>query len=74
MGTKRLDTVSDCIKHDLDIIAKCPCGRAEVFDAQELYTRLLKEQKSTNLIEAATHFKCKRCERKRCRLQPVPRF
>jgi hypothetical protein len=74
MGTKRLDTVSDCIKQDLDLQAKCPCGRAEVLDAQELYMKLVKAQKPTTLHEAATFMRCKRCKRKQCRLIPIPRF
>jgi hypothetical protein len=74
MGTARLDTVGDCVKHDLDLQAKCPCGRTEVFGAQELFSILLKAKKPTTLNEAATFMVCKRCKRKQCKLQPVPRF
>jgi hypothetical protein len=74
MGTKRLETVSDCIKHDLDLQTKCPGGRVEILDAREFYMKLVKAQKPTMLNEAATFMLCKRCKRKQCRLIPVPRF
>lgn len=75
MGTKRLETVGDCIKHELDLQAKCQhCSRAEVIDPGELMLELIKRRIRGQFDEVAKLMICKRCKRKQCRLIPVPRF
>lgn len=74
MGTKRLETVSDAIRHDFDLQVKCICGRAEVIEPRDLMPELIKRQSSGRFDDVAKLMKCKRCKRKQCRVTPVPRF
>jgi hypothetical protein len=74
MGTRRLDTVSDCIGQDLDLEARCPCGRRETIDPQPFYLTLIRAKKPTKLRELEQLMKCKKCGKRECKLQPVPRF
>lgn len=74
MGTRRLDTVSDCIGQDLDLEAHCECGRRQLIDPQTFYMSLIGLKAPTKLREVEKLMRCETCKKRACKLVPVPRF
>lgn len=74
MGTRRLETVGDCINQALDLEAQCACGRKQTIDPQTFNMSLIMSRKPTKLREVEKLMRCDRCKQRACKLQPVPRF
>lgn len=61
MGSKRLDKISDYVRHGFDLQLSCKCGHKAKINAKALADRLHKQQRSLVMILVAPRLKCSMC-------------
>jgi hypothetical protein len=71
MGTHRLDSVSDYVRHGFNIRVVClDCKRASVLNARQLLEKLAGQKRSTKIGDVAKRLKCGWCDSKNSQLGP----
>jgi hypothetical protein len=71
MGTHRLDSVSDFVRHGFNIRVVClDCKRASVMNALQLLETLTRAKQSTKIPHVAKRLKCGWCDSKNAQLGP----
>lgn len=70
-ANSRLDSLSDLIKHQANLMLLCGCGRVHVFDARRFNRYALLGGWNTQLGALGIHLKCGGCG-KRPKLKATP--
>lgn len=74
MSSKRLDSISDFVRHGYDLRVDCrACGKITIMSAFELRDRLHRQRKSMQLDAVAARLRCT-CGQKDVRVGPTGRM
>ena len=74
MSSKRLDSIADYHRHDLNLRVVClRCGRVIVLDSLELTQSLHRAGKSRHMGAVERRFRCAECGGDRVKCGPVER-
>ena len=64
MGSRRLDSLSDLVRHNLALKVECSCGRVVIMNAAKLLEQCRERGVPRSLLAVAHHLKCERCGRR----------
>jgi len=64
MGTRRLDSLTDLMRHGLALKVECSCGRVVIMNAGKLLEQCQARGVPKSLLALTRHLKCERCGRR----------
>lgn len=71
MGTRRLDSLTDLIRHQLMLKVECRCGRVVIMDPNQLLEQCQARRAPKALMALSRQLKCARCGRRPWVCEPM---
>jgi len=71
MGSRRLDSLSDLVRHGLALKVDCSCGRVVIMNAGKLLEQCQARHVPQSLLALTRHLKCARCGRRPRSCEPM---
>lgn len=68
----RLDSLSDLVKHEANLLVLCGCGRAHVLDTSRLARNVMLRSSNNQLQALRTRLRCGACGRRPSHLKATP--
>jgi hypothetical protein len=71
---RRIDSVHDCVREEMDLEARClACDHTAIFEPEELRQLLIHKRIWSDLKDIERALSCAKCRERRCRLTLVDR-
>lgn len=75
MGSRRIETITDCVRDELDLRVSClGCGYTVTMISDDWLNRLVMQGKPIRIREIERKLRCTKCGARNSQVVPVVRF
>ena len=71
VSSRRLDSLTDLIRHGLELRVECACGRVVIMNSIQLAAQCRARGTPQSLLVLTRHLKCTRCGRRPRACEPM---